>query len=103
MAILTKRALEELLTRRARLKAPRFRLRFAENKLVGAVISDSFKGMTNYERMRRMRDAVDGALDEGNARRVGLLLPYTDDEWDEPVAGLPSPRSTRPRPARKAG
>ena len=103
MAALTKRTLEDLLTRRARLKAPRSRLRVADDKVVGAVISDSFKGMTNTERMRKMRAALHGALDDRAARRIGMLLPYTDDEWDEPLEGMTTPANGKSRARKKAG
>jgi acid stress-induced BolA-like protein IbaG/YrbA len=103
MATVTKAALQHLLTRRARLKAPRFKIRMADDKWIGAVISDSFKGMTNLQRQRRMWKAIHAALDDDAARRVGMLLAYTDDEWDEPLEGmLPQPPS-RPRARRKAG
>ena len=103
MATVTKAALQDLLTRRARLKAPRFKIRMADDKWIGAVVSDSFKGMTNLQRQRRMWKAIHAALDGVAARRVGMLLAYTDDEWDEPLEGIPFARTTRPRPRRKAG
>ena len=103
MAPLTKGALENLLTRRARLKAPRFRLRVADKKLVGGVISDSFKGMTNSERQQKLWDALEQALGTRAVRRVGMLLPYTDDEWDEPLEGMASARKSLNGARKKAG
>jgi len=103
MATVTKAALQDLLTRRARLKAPRFKIRMADDKWIGAVVSDSFKGMTNLQRQRRMWKAIHAALDDDAAGEVGLLLAYTDDEWDEPLEGMGLARLPRRRARRKAG
>ena len=102
MATLTKAGLERLLTTRLRLKAPRFALRSADGKFIGSVISDSFKGRTNRQRQNMMWDALHRALGDRADRRVGMLLPYTDDEWDEPLEGMSPARAGKPS-ARKAG
>jgi hypothetical protein len=58
--------------------------------------------MTNLQRQQRMWKALYAALDESAARRVGMLLGYTDEEWDEPLEAMASARG-KTRAAKKAG
>src|SRR5205807_3143414 len=72
----------ELLTRRLRLKDPRFDLEKVTSKLSGSVISSSFKGKTDLQRQQMIWNALEAELGPQALQRVGTLLAYTDDEWD---------------------
>jgi acid stress-induced BolA-like protein IbaG/YrbA len=104
MATVSKTRLENLLETHLKLKSPRFFLRKADGKFIGSVISDTFKGKTNLQRQRMMWAVLESVLADAAARRVGMLLGYTDDEWDEPLEGMSSARPpAKPRAAKKAG
>jgi acid stress-induced BolA-like protein IbaG/YrbA len=90
MAKLTKDGLAKLLTHRLNLRDPEFRLEKAGDRLVGNVISESFKGKRDYQRQRLIWDALEEEFGDQAVLRVGLLLAYTPDEWklgseEEPV------------------
>ncbi len=81
MAKLTKDGLAKLLTQRLRLRNPEFRLEKAGERLVGNVISETFKGKRDYQRQRLIWDALEEEFGPDAVLRVGLLLAYTPDEW----------------------
>ena len=82
MAI-TQKKLKDTLTRQLRLRKPRFVLEsLPGGKLSGNVISDSFQGLDDVDRQKRIWDALEGALGRDCVRHVGTLLAYTDNEWD---------------------
>jgi len=74
--------LESLLTTRLKLKSPRFKIQKVDNRLCGHVISDSFKGMGDHKRQQLILDALEDELGPDLARQVGMLLAYTNDEWN---------------------
>ena len=82
MAKLTKEKLAKILTDRLRLKDPTFRLEWAGERLVGNVISETFKGKRDHERQKLIWDALDAEFGAESVHRVGMLLAYTPDEWN---------------------
>jgi acid stress-induced BolA-like protein IbaG/YrbA len=79
---LTKADLERILTARLALKEPRFFLEKVGNRLVGNIISVTFKGKKDHDRQAMIWDALEEELGPESVMRVGMLLAYTPDEWD---------------------
>jgi acid stress-induced BolA-like protein IbaG/YrbA len=77
-----KKELEAVLTRRLSLSDPRFKLEKVGTRLVGHVISDSFKGLSDIQRLDKVWDALEAEWGHDSVRRVGTLLLYTNDEWN---------------------
>lgn len=82
MRALTKTRLQEILTRRLKLKAPRFKLEWSGAWWNGSVISDTFRGKGDLQRVRMIHRALEAELGKAGDRAVGMLLAYTPDEWD---------------------
>jgi acid stress-induced BolA-like protein IbaG/YrbA len=97
MTKLTKKKLETILTRRLGLVAPEFRLEKASERLIGNVISVTFKGKRDHERQKMIWDALEAELGADSVLRVGMLLAYTPDEWNLDADEKPTPK------AKKAG
>ena len=74
--------IQETLTVKLNLEAPRFQLESAGAKVSGSIISASFRGMADSERQRRIWDALDKAFGPEAVHRVGTFLAFTPDEWD---------------------
>ena len=79
---LTKENLEAVLTRRLGLKDAAFHLEKVGNRLVGDIVSPTFRGRRDHERQHMIWDALDAELGADSARLVGMLLAYTPDEWN---------------------
>ena len=88
MPALSKKKVQEILTRRLRLAEPEFRLERDGTWIFGSIISRSFKGKGDYKRQELIRRALEAELGTEASQRVGMLLAYTPDEWyiDEQVA-----------------
>ena len=100
---MSKVKLQEILTRRLRLKRPRFALRKDGAWYNGHVISDTFKGKTDLQRQGMIYDALKAEAGPNVRQRVvGMILAYTEDEWDQPLEGMLPERAARPR-RKKAG
>jgi acid stress-induced BolA-like protein IbaG/YrbA len=82
MAKLTKDKLKQILTNQLKLEEPEFRLEKAGSRLVGNVISATFKGKRDHERQRMIWDALTAELGPEAVLRVGMLLAFTPDEWN---------------------
>ncbi len=92
MAKLTKKVLEETLTARLSLEDPQFLLGKSGDRWVGNIVSQTFKGKDDYKRQVLIREALEAELGKESAKRVGMLLAYTPDEWnlgeeDAPATG----------------
>lgn len=82
MAKVTRKALEKLLTDRLELENPSFELeQLPGGRISGSVISDSFEGMKDSDRQRRIWDALEAEFGSDSTSVVGTLLAYTDPEW----------------------
>ena len=79
---LTKKKLEELLTHRLELADPEFHLERSGRRLVGHVISPTFRGRRDHERQNLIWDALEASLGAEAVLQVGMLLAYTPEEWD---------------------
>jgi acid stress-induced BolA-like protein IbaG/YrbA len=87
MAKITETKLKEVLTKRLRLKNPRFELeRLSKDKLSGSVISDTFSRMKAIDRQKKIWDALEAEFGPQASSLVGTLLAYTDAEWDVDLA-----------------
>ncbi len=82
MPALSKTMLQDVLTRRLRLRAPRFSLRNYAGMLCGSIISESFRRKDSLQRVRMIRNALEAELGVEGERAVGTLLAYTPEEWD---------------------
>lgn len=91
MAQLTKEQLQQILTKGLKLVAPDFMLEKTDGRLSGNVISTSFKGKRDHERQEMIWEALHKALGADSVQKVGLLLPYTPDEWEMGKSDEPAP------------
>ena len=82
MSTLTKEALTNILNKGMSLKEPEFQLRKVGKKWVGNVISPTFKGKRDRERLDMMWNALEKKLGDAAYLQVGFLLPYTPEEWE---------------------
>jgi acid stress-induced BolA-like protein IbaG/YrbA len=85
MAKLTKSKLESVLSKRLSLKDPQYLLEEVDGRLVGHVISPTFKRKRPYRRQEMIWDALEAEFGPKAARLVGMLLAYTPGEWDPNV------------------
>lgn len=92
---ISKRRLQDVLTRRLKLDAPRFRLERFGSMLGGSIISDTFRGKRDVARQRMIWDALEEELIPATLRTVGTLLAYTPEEWD--IDSVASNPGVRPR------
>jgi acid stress-induced BolA-like protein IbaG/YrbA len=92
--------LKQILTRRLRLKSPRFHLE-GRARISGSVVSSTFAGKGDHERQRMIWDALDKVLGPSSVKEVGMLLAYTPDEWGLPLEGM-SKQQHKPRTHKKA-
>jgi acid stress-induced BolA-like protein IbaG/YrbA len=74
--------IQNTITRRLKLEAPRFQLEPAGAKVGGSIISSTFRGMSDFERQRRIWDALDKAYGAESVHRDGTFLAFTPDEWE---------------------
>ncbi|MGD0541788.1 MAG: hypothetical protein ABSB33_09750 [Tepidisphaeraceae bacterium] len=88
---LTKEKLEEILVRRLDLQQPIFHLEKSGGRLVGDIISPSFKRRGDEERQKLIWDALASEFGAESVRLVGMLLAYTPDEWNLNENGIPQP------------
>ena len=95
MAKLTKEQLKKILTQGLALKDPRYFLENAGGRIVGHVVSTSFKGKSDHERQAMIWDALDGALGADSVVLVGMLLAYTPEEWNLGAEGKPTTTKRR--------
>jgi len=79
---MSKVKLQALLTEQLALEDPLFKLEKIGNKWAGSVISRSFRGKSDRQRQKMMRDVVDAELGADSVQKVGTLLAYTPEEWD---------------------
>jgi acid stress-induced BolA-like protein IbaG/YrbA len=79
---LTKGKLEKLLAQKLGLKSPEFRLENAGGRLVGDIISPSFKGKRDHERQELIWNALESEFGAESVQLVGMLLAFTPDEWN---------------------
>jgi len=91
--------LQEVLTRRLRLKQPQFFLRKDGPYINGSIVSESFKGRGDLNRQLALWGALEAELGEKAAKMVGMLIAYTPAEWDlDPLP--PSRQKPRARVAK---
>jgi len=87
MRNLTKSKLEAILTRSLRLRDPHFVLQKLGSRISGSIIDESFAGKRDLQRLQLIWNALDREIGSDHLRFVGMLLPYTPDEWDMPLEG----------------
>jgi hypothetical protein len=95
MPVVTKAKLEEILTRRLKLRDPHFRLERMGARLSGSVIDGRFARLGDLARQRMIWDALDKELGADSYRRVGTILAYSPLEWDLPLEGKAKNRARR--------
>ncbi len=92
MAKVTKGKLEAILTSQLGLEDPRFLLEKVGSRLVGNIISPTFRGKGDYERQKLIWDALEKGLGAESSASVGMLLAYTPEEWDLGTESTAKPR-----------
>ncbi len=95
---LTKDRLEKILTKRLLLDHPEYHLQKVGGRLVGNIISPTFRGKRDHQRQEMIWKALEDALGEESVRRVGMLLAYSPEEWN-PESSLESTKRTCNREA----
>jgi acid stress-induced BolA-like protein IbaG/YrbA len=95
MAKLTKERLEQVLSKRLDLRDPDFRLRKSGSRILGNIISQTFKGKRDHVRQEMIWDALEAELDPEYITQVGMLLAYTPDEWHIDDDVMPTPKRTK--------
>ena len=91
---LTKVKLEKILTDGLSLDHPRYQLQKVGGRLVGNIISPTFRRMADYKRQKMIWNVLEHELGELSLRKVGMLLAYSPEEWD-PELITESPKRTR--------
>ena len=74
--------IQDVITRRLKLKSPRFQLEQAGAKISGSIISASFHGMPDSERQKKIWDALYKEYGGESVQRAGTFLAFTPLEWD---------------------
>ena len=82
MAKLTKDKLKSILNERLSLEDPQYFLEKVGTRLVGHIVSSSFRGKRDHKRMEMIWDALEAELGPDSFKVVGMLLPYTPEEWN---------------------
>ena len=95
MAKLTTDDVRNILTTMLRLKDAEFQLEKAGPRLIGNVISSTFKGKPDHQRQEMIWTALESELGDNASRQVGLLLAYTPDEWNLGKDLAPTSRRTK--------
>ncbi len=92
MATITKSKLQDVLTTHMRLKDPEFLLERVGNRLVGNIISVTFRGKRDHQRQNMIWDAVEAGFGAEGLKKVGMLLAYTPEEWNVDTEDQAAPR-----------
>jgi acid stress-induced BolA-like protein IbaG/YrbA len=79
---LTKESLENILTRRLGLVNPEYHLQKVGGRLVGNIISSSFRKKKDHVRQEQIWKALEDELGDLSVRKVGMLLAYSPEEWN---------------------
>ena len=78
----TQFAVKKVLQDKLELKEPMFRLRTFGGKVIGSIVSVTFRRKSSAQRQRMIWGALETALGRESVHQVGMLLAYTPDEWD---------------------
>ena len=97
MRTLSKRRFEEILRTGLRLKDPTFRLERAGVKLLGSVVSPTFRRKDDLKRQQMIWDTLDAALGAESVKLVSMILAYTPEEWDFGNADADVPAKAKAR------
>ena len=91
---LTKKKLENILTKRLSLDNPEYHLQEVGGRLVGNIISPTFRKKKDHVRQQAIWHALEDELGAQCVRKVGMLLAYSPEEWN-PELIAESPKRTR--------
>ncbi|MGC8625724.1 MAG: hypothetical protein ACP5VQ_10745 [Phycisphaerae bacterium] len=86
---ITKNQLEGILTKRLSLDNPEYHLQKVGGRLVGNIISPTFRRKSDHNRQEMIWNALEGELGKQSVRMVGMLLAYSPEEWN-PESSLES-------------
>ena len=95
-ARLTETRLAEILKRRLALKDPEFHFERVGGRIIGDIVSASFKGKRDHERQQLIWDVLEAEVG-AESSLVGMLLAYTPYEWD--VGGDLKPATSKTKKA----
>ncbi len=84
---MTQKKLKKILSQRLKLKDPEFFLERILNKLSGSVVSITFKGKSDQQRLKMVWDALEDELGPEAVQQIGTLLLYSPDEWNMDLEG----------------
>lgn len=97
MPRITAKKVQQVLSRRLKLKRPTFKLERLGPRISGLVIDTAFRRMDDLQRQNRIVDALEAEFGAASLQLVGMILAYTPEEWDLPLEGKMKHRT------RKAG
>ena len=97
MRRITAKNVQQVLSRRLKLKRPSFKLERMGRRINGRVIDSAFRRMDDLKRQNKIMDALEAEFGPSAIQLVGMILAYTPEEWDLPLEGKIKPRT------RKAG
>ena len=101
MARLTKSRVEQVLTDGLRLADAVFTLEKSGSRIVGHVVSPTFRGVKPHKRQMNIWDALVAALGTEAFKLVGMILAYTPEEWNFDEVEVNE--ETLPKKRRKTG
>ncbi len=90
----TKNQLEGILTNRLSLDNPEYHLQKVGGRLVGNIISPTFRRKPDHKRQEMIWNALEDEFEKNSVRLVGMLLAYSPEEWN-PESSLESSKRTR--------
>lgn len=92
MQKVTQTNVRKVLSEQLRLIEPQFHLETDGRRIIGTIISPTFKGKRDHQRQDMIRAALDEAFGTDGSKRIGMLLAFTPDEWNLDADSLPAPR-----------
>ena len=92
---LTKEKIRTILTRRLALDDPQFYLEKVGDRIVGDIVSPSFRGKRDHERQNLIWDVLEEEWGAEADRSVGMLLAYTPQEWELGQVDKPVPKKKK--------
>lgn len=87
--------LQSILTKRLHLQQPQFVLELLGRRVIGTLISATFRGKADRQRQKMIWDALEAEFGAESVFVAGTLLAYTPEEWNMDLEGAP-PRPITP-------
>jgi acid stress-induced BolA-like protein IbaG/YrbA len=99
MAKPTKNEVEQVLTSKLGLEDAVFTLRKSGNRILGHIVSPTFRGWKHHDRQKRIWDVLESQWGADAFKMMGMFLTYTPEEWNfdevEPCEEVSSKKKKR--------